>query len=611
MSQTVDHNPQPAAEGSNGAGRSIGQMMVSRSSRATMTKQVLVPLAVALVVGAFYLGRHTAAPPSGTADAHAGSLLSAEGQDPQEQSKDQGHEPDEKGVIKFTPEALARAGLHVQPVAVTTVRSFLPATGTVQPNLAGMVKVTPRVAGKITSLQANIGNTFRAGQVLATMTSTELAQAQSQYQQASARVAAAKANLQRQQQLAGFGEFGQHKVQEARGNFAAAQGDVNEVQAEINAVRNEVAQAQAALAAAQGDEASTRSDVAAAETAVDQAKTQVEVMQSRFNRQEILFKEELTSRQDWEQARADLKKAQADVLTAEATLRSAHAKVDTARAKVDQAGDAIGTQQAHLQQSQAKREAALQRLTIARQALAREERIFRSGVLTSKEIAGAEATLRQAEIDRTAAANAVRLLGATPGAGDTLAITAPLSGRVTERAVTIGETVSPEKSLFTLLNLRSVWVQLAVYQRDLPSIRVGAPVTLSTDAIPGKTLTGTVASIGDVLDETTRTVKVRCVTLNPGDRLKPEMFVRGRIALPSAIRGISVPQDAIQTEEGKTVVYTQGEREGEFVAKPVQTGERTEGRVLITAGLKPGERIVTRGAFMVKAQAMKSELTEE
>jgi RND family efflux transporter MFP subunit len=568
-------------------------------------------LALCLLVGAFLLGRHASGPGGAATDVQAGSAKPEDRSATQEHPGGGEHGRPEDGVIKFTPEALARADLQVQPVAETTVRSSLSVTGTVQPNLTGLVKVTPRVAGKITSLQASVGDAFHAGQVLATMTSKDLATDQAQYQQASARVAAAAANLQRQRQLAGFGEFGQHKVQEARGNFTAAQGDVNEAHADINAARNEVAQARSALAAARSDQASARSDVAAAQTAVVQAKTQVEVMQSRFNRQEILLKEELTSRQDWEQARADLKKVQADVQTAEAVLGSANAKVDAARAKAEQASAEIETQQAHLQQARAKRAAALQRLEIARQALAREEKIFKSGVLTSKEVAEAEASLRQAEIDRTAATNAVRLLGAVPGGGDTLAITAPLSGRVTERTVTMGETVSPEKCLFTLVNLRSVWVQLAVYQRNLTSIRVGAPVTMTTDAVPGKQFTGSVAYIGDGVDETTRTVKVRCVIPNPGGRLKPDMFVRGRIAAPSASRGIAVPRDAVQSHVGKKVVFVQAERPGEFRAKAVKTGDTVGGRTLITRGLQSGDLVVTQGAFVVKAQAMKSELSED
>jgi cobalt-zinc-cadmium efflux system membrane fusion protein len=590
---------------------------------------------LSLVIGAFLLGRWSSLtvgdttvvragnPEPHDGDAHTGHAHELEeahqghgheghdhgnAQEPEGHVGEEGHGEHEEGVVHFTPEALARAGVQVQTVAVTSLRSHLQVTGTVEANIAELVKVTPQVAGKITSLRANIGDRVRAGQVLATMTSTELAAAQAQYRQAGARVSAARANLQRQRQLAGFGEFGQHKVQEARGNFNAAQGDVNEAIAEINAARNEVAEAQAALAAAQSDEVSAQSDVAAAETAVAQAKTQVDVTASRFQRQEALLKEELTSRQEWEQARADFRKAQTDVLAAEAAHRSAQARVAAAHAKMHQADSVIQTHQARVRQAQAKLTAARQRLAIAGEAREREEKIFKSGVYASKEVADAEAALRHAEIDRTTAADAVRLLGGLPGNGNTIGIASPITGRVTQRTVSIGETLSPEKPVFTVLNLNTVWVQLNVYQRDLSSIRVGLPVTTSTDAVPGRQFTGAVSYIGDGVDETTRTVKVRCVIPNPGGRLKPDMFVRGHIATAVRGRGIVVPREAVQTQEGKTVVFVQGDHPGEFEAKEVRTGETVDGQTMIASGLEPGERVVTRGAFIVKAQAMKAEL---
>jgi cobalt-zinc-cadmium efflux system membrane fusion protein len=515
---------------------------------------------------------------------------------------------DHEAVATFTPAALAKAGIEVRTVAPGEIPGELPVTGVVEPDLARVVKVTPRVGGKLTALLANVGDRVRAGQVLARMASAELAASQAQYRQATARASAARANLKRQRQLAGFGEFGQHKVQEARGAFNAAREDVNEALAEVNASRNEVAQAEAALAAARSDEASARSDVTAAETAIAQAETQVEVTRSRFARQDALLKEELTSRQDWEQARADALKAEADVRAARAGLQAARARGESAAAKVRQAQAMIETQRARLSQSEAKRLAAHERFTLAAEAMQREERVYRSGIFATREVADAEAALRQAEFEVAAAADAVRLRGGTPGGGHVLALTSPLAGRVMERTVTIGETAPPEKPLFTVVNLDSVWVQLNVYPRDLPAVRVGLPVSIATDAAPGRVLVGRVAYVGDTLDETTRTARVRCVIANPDGLLKPEMFVRGGIRAASRAPVIVVPRDAVQSLEGRRVVFVPGERPGAFRALEVQAGETRDGQTEIVSGLRPGDRVVIHGAFLVKAQAMKGEL---
>jgi cobalt-zinc-cadmium efflux system membrane fusion protein len=593
----------------------------------------ITPLALAGVVavagtGAFLLGKRSAGPET---------VVRADGQKPEARSQkpersgheehhvadhshagggacdhDHGageeHADEHDGVIRFSPEALAKASIRVEPVQAGAIRAHLPVTGVVEPNIGGLVKVTPRVAGKIASLRATIGDRVRAGQVLATMTSTELATAQAQYRQATARVSAARANLRRQRQLAGFGEFGQHKVQEARGGFNAAQGDLHEATADVNAVRNEIAQAEAALVAARSDEASSRSGVVVAEAAVSQAQSQVEVTTSRLRRQEALLQAELVSRQDWEQARADARKAEADLKAAQAAVGSAKEHVEAASAKVRQAQAVIETQRARLQQAQAKRVAAMERLTIAAEVLDREEKVYKSGVFASKEVADAEVALRHAEIERASAADAVRLLGGTPGGGNTLAIVAPLDGRITQRAVTAGETVAIEHTLFTVVNLDSVWVQLNIYPRDLASVRTGLPVTIRTEAVPGKEFAGRVAHVGDIVDETSRTVKVRCVIPNPGSLLKPDMFVRGMIATASRGSGIGVPREAVQTLEGKTVVFVPGEGPGEFEPREVRTGDTVDGRTVVRSGLAAGDRVVTQGAFMVKAQAMKSEL---
>jgi cobalt-zinc-cadmium efflux system membrane fusion protein len=174
--------------------------------------------------------------------------------------------------------------------------------------------------------------------------------------------------------------------------------------------------------------------------------------------------------------------------------------------------------------------------------------------------------------------------------------------------VTAGETVDPEKTLFTIVNLGSVWVQLSVYSRDLPSIRVGQLVSITTDAVPGRLFTGKIAYVSDTLDQTTRTVKVRCVIPNPGGQLKPQMFVRGRVETPLQRQTVAIPRDALQNLEGKSVVFVPGDHLGEFVAREVRPGGSVDGLTLIVSGLSPGERVVTKGAFIVKAQTMKGEL---
>jgi len=170
-------------------------------------------IAVLVVVTAAYLaGRRTAGPGSTTVAVQAEDGHSEGGQ-----AEEGGEEhAGEEGVVAFTEDALKNANLTVQPVAVSSVNAPLPVTGEVEPNLGGVVKITPRVSGKVTAVTVNVGDTVGTGAVLARIASSELAEAQAAYRQAAGRVALARQNLARQRRLAGLGEFSGHKIEEAR-----------------------------------------------------------------------------------------------------------------------------------------------------------------------------------------------------------------------------------------------------------------------------------------------------------------------------------------------------------------------------------------------------------
>lgn len=577
--------------------------------------------------GVFFLGRRSAVPASPPAPGEPMAQAPA----------GEGHE--EPGPIVFEEESLKLAQLKAEPVRLRSLQAQLAVTGIVEPNPNDVVKVTPRVVGKIVSVLVGAGDNVRRGQPLAMLASTELAQAQAAYRQAGARVGLASSNLVRQKKLAGLGEFGRHKVEEARDREIAAHGEINAAVTELAAARNEVSEARSEQAAFEGDVAGAESEAVSADSeitealgqlkalqaALAQAETGAKVAQSRFNRYDTLLKEQLVSKQDWEQAGADHQKALSDVDAARANISQGQAKVETARAhraaaqarvraaqgRAQQAADKVRTALSREAQTEARLAAAKKRDAIAEEALAREEKVFQGGYLTSKEIVEAEAAWRQAQAEQRAAAENIRLLGGTPGGGNLLTVAAPLGGRVTERPVTLGETVTPEKTLFTVIALNSVWVQLNVYQKDLLSIRMGQAVSLTTDAAPGRTFSGVVSAIGDLVDETTRTVKVRAVIQNPGSVLKPQTFVRGKVTTAMRTQVLAVPKDAVQQMEGKPVVFVTADQPGEFRAKAVRMGDTINEQTVITSGLEPGDRVVTVGAFLVKAQAVKSSLSEE
>ena len=198
-----------------------------------------------------------------------------------------------------------------------------------------------------------------------------------------------------------------------------------------------------------------------------------------------------------------------------------------------------------------------------------------------------------------------------PGVSKCLTRTgAPFSGVVTKAQAAAGEVIDTSTELFTVADLSNVWVQAEVYEKDLGHIRIGQSAFISVDTYPDEKIAGKVAYISDVLDPQTRTAKVRCEVPNPGLRLKLDMFASVRVPTTFSKEAIAVPVSAIQQMEDRTVLFIQ-KGETSFELRPVKTGNTVNGQLEIVSGLRPGEKVVTQGAFHLKSILAGKDLGEE
>ncbi len=182
----------------------------------------------------------------------------------------------------------------------------------------------------------------------------------------------------------------------------------------------------------------------------------------------------------------------------------------------------------------------------------------------------------------------------------------PLTGTVVERTVTPGQSVGgdPGQVLFTVADLDVLQVVADVYERDLGLVHGGQVATVTVEAYPGVIFPGAVAAIGDVVDPNTRTIKVRAWVNNEEHKLKPEMFARLNIDLGDGASFIAVPKEAVLEIDGKEYVYVV-EGEDRYVKHEVKVGTASADLVRILEGLKPGERVVTKGAILLNAKEAK------
>lgn len=258
------------------------------------------------------------------------------------------------------------------------------------------------------------------------------------------------------------------------------------------------------------------------------------------------------------------------------------------------------------------------KVELARKSREREETLFQKKISPEKDVLKARQELGEAEADISLARERFRLAGidvtqfaATQGNGShpLIPITSPLNGIVIEKAVTQGEVVNPEKMLFMVADLSTLWVLIDVYEKDMSRLKVGAGVKVSVTAFPGKTFKGKISYISAVMDEKTRTEKARVTIDNASGLLKPGMFatVIAEATSGGTERLIAVPEEAVQIEGTLRYVFVQIAPD-KFKRRDVETG-RTLGKNLeITAGLKEGEAIAVKGGFTLKSELKKGEL---
>jgi Cu(I)/Ag(I) efflux system membrane fusion protein len=186
-------------------------------------------------------------------------------------------------------------------------------------------------------------------------------------------------------------------------------------------------------------------------------------------------------------------------------------------------------------------------------------------------------------------------------------IRSPIQGTVMKRYVATGDYVKEGSSLFRVTDLSSVWVMLDAYESDLPWIGRGDHAELTIPSVPGKNFSGKVAFIDPFIDPVTRVAKVRIEIGNPGEQLKPEMLVNGRIQsrIAGQTHALLIPVSAVLWTGKRSVVYVRipDAEPPSFVYREITLGPRAGDRYIVTDGLEEGEEIAMNGVFRIDAAA--------
>jgi cobalt-zinc-cadmium efflux system membrane fusion protein len=243
--------------------------------------------------------------------------------------------------------------------------------------------------------------------------------------------------------------------------------------------------------------------------------------------------------------------------------------------------------------------------------MGRQKELLDLGAIAAKDYESSQSDYNDSTTDVQNSLQALKIFGITAQEIDQaeqqgaairteLAVRAPISGVVVQKMVSPGQLIQAGSTVcFTISDVSTVWVQGHVFDRDLPSVRVGDTVEESNPSFDGK-FHGTVAYIGASVDPATRTTPVRIVTQNPKGLLKKDMFVEAAIRTNSRNNIMVVPVSAVlRDDKNEPMVYVQVEP-GKFAQRPVTIGTQQDGLVAIAGGLTDRDSVVSDGSVFIQ-----------
>lgn len=229
-------------------------------------------------------------------------------------------------------------------------------------------------------------------------------------------------------------------------------------------------------------------------------------------------------------------------------------------------------------------EAAAAQESIAAMNYAKQERVYAEQAIS-------ELQYKSSGFSRDAARAQAALLRAR---WDHTRLRSPIDGILDERFVDEGEMAAPGVPVARIVNIASVRVQANLSERLAGSIARNTSVQFAVSSYPGRLFPGRVTFIGATLSPDNKTFLVEAIVPNPGRALKPEMVGRMTILRSARDRAILIPEEVIQqVDRNRLVLYI--EKDGKAIERAVDLGARSGSMVEVTAGLSPGDRVITAG----------------
>lgn len=580
-----------------------------------------------------------------------------EGHGSEEEGHDEhgGHDEHEEEGIKLSEAEMKEFGIKLAKADAGTLSRYVSLPGEVRANEDQLVHIGPRIPGVVRKVRKTVGDTVRAGEIIAVLESKEMGEAKIAYFKTKTEIDISEANL----------EIARAQVDVGRTKRDVALDQVKVVRTAVEAAKSQVTVAENNLKVTRINLETEKNHLNIAETNFKWQKTvhdntkallakltetaslesisktfegravggnrarlinayaDLNFAEAAFKREKDLWQKKISSESEYLNAKKDYEKAKSTsesiheevafqnriaLMEKEQLVKVAAQGVKRAEQETQIAEQAIITAEQAVKAAEQSLKAAQQNVTVEEQSL---NIVFKNMGLTEKNLELSRSEVRAAEgrlrIDGITRQELKKLREKKEADGDIALylIRSPQKGVVIEKHITLGEALDAYDKSFVVADLSNVWVDLSVYQKDLPFVAEGQEVLIEAGKEHIKTM-GKIAYVGPVVGEETRTALARIVIANKEGKWRPGLFINAKIAVGEINLDLIVPKSAIQKMKNKAVLFVM--EHGELKPQPVKLGRSDERYVEITEGINWGDTYVVEGGFTLRAQLGKGEL---
>lgn len=245
-------------------------------------------------------------------------------------------------------------------------------------------------------------------------------------------------------------------------------------------------------------------------------------------------------------------------------------------------------------------------IAIAKRQMETTEALYKSGISSEKEYTEAKQNYQKT----LASKNKITAMIAINGGGKSSAngqyfITAPIDGYVVEKKINAGDFIRADNAdnLFTISDLKTVWVYANVYETDISKVKEGNEVTVIPMAYADKYFVGKIDHISQVLDPQSKTMSVRVVLNNDAMLLKPDMFAKVIVSSIEGAKSSCVPANAIIAQDGKNYVVAYN-NDSDLKVVEVNINKTVGNKTYLNNGLQTGQKIVVKNQFFIFNQLL-------